>query len=71
MPCFSSGVGYATTCLKQRFQLQLSEQEAEVFVDDHLINKSLGSYYTRGTYSPLPILSSVDMRLIHEYCNSI
>ncbi|RPB22256.1 hypothetical protein L211DRAFT_789123 [Terfezia boudieri ATCC MYA-4762] len=47
MPCFLSGVGYATTCLRQRFQLQLSEQEAEVFVDDHLINKSLGSYYTR------------------------
>jgi len=56
MPCYSSGVGYATTCLKQRFQLQLSEQEAETFVDDHLINKSLGSYYTRGTFSPFPIL---------------
>lgn len=48
MPCFSSGVGYATTSLKYRFQLHLSEQEAEVFVDEHLINKSLGSYYTRG-----------------------
>ena len=48
MPCFSSGVAYAAAALKQRFQLQLSEAEAEVFVDEHVINKSLGSYYTRG-----------------------
>ena len=47
LPCFSSGVAYATTALKQRFQLHMSEQEAEVFVDE-IINKSLGSYYTRG-----------------------
>lgn len=47
MPCFSSGVVYATTQLRQRFQLQLSEAEAETFVDDVLIQKSLGSYFTR------------------------
>lgn len=47
MPCFSSGVLYATTQLRQRFQLQLSEAEAETFVDDVLIQKSLGSYFTR------------------------
>lgn len=47
MPCFSSGVLYATTQLRQRFQLQLSEAEAETYVDDVLIQKSLGSYFTR------------------------
>ncbi|KAF8466658.1 kinase-like domain-containing protein [Kalaharituber pfeilii] len=47
MPCFASGVAYATMQLRERFQLKLSEQEAETFVDEYLINKSLGSYYTR------------------------
>ena len=51
LPCFSSGVVYATTALRQRFQLHMSEQEAEGFVDNDLINKSLGSYYTRGLLS--------------------
>lgn len=48
MPCFASGVVYATNSLRQRFQLQLSESEAENFVDEHVINKSLGSYFTKG-----------------------
>lgn len=52
MPCFASGVAYATATLKQRFQLQLSEQEAEVFIDEQIINRSLGSYYTRGILLP-------------------
>ncbi|KAI5840015.1 kinase-like domain-containing protein [Morchella snyderi] len=47
MPCFSSGVVYATTQLRQRFQLHLSEAEAGTFVDDVLIRGSLGSYSTR------------------------
>ncbi|CAZ85418.1 unnamed protein product [Tuber melanosporum] len=47
MPCFASGAEYATNHLRQRFQLQLSEAEAETFVDDVLIQKSLGSYFTR------------------------
>ncbi|KAG0636309.1 kinase-like domain-containing protein [Tuber brumale] len=47
MPCFASGAEYATNHLRQRFQLQLSEAEAETFVDDALIQKSLGSYSTR------------------------
>ena len=47
MPCFASGADYATNHLRQRFQLQLSEAEAEGFVDDVLIQKSLGSYFTR------------------------
>ncbi|KAL7270325.1 Phosphatidylinositol 4-kinase pik1alpha (PI4-kinase)(PtdIns-4-kinase) [Rhizina undulata] len=47
MPCFASGVTYAVSALRLRFQLQLSEAEAEAFVDDVLIQKSLGSYFTR------------------------
>lgn len=47
MPCFSSGSEYATSQLRQRFRLDLSEAEAEVFVDEQLINKSYGSYFTR------------------------
>lgn len=46
MPCFSVGVAYATSTLRQRFQLHLSADEAEQFVDD-LVTKSFGSYYTR------------------------
>lgn len=56
MPCFASGADYATNHLRQRFQLQLSEAEAEGFVDDVLIQKSLGSYFTRMVLpSPPPI----------------
>ncbi|KAI9897249.1 hypothetical protein N3K66_008271 [Trichothecium roseum] len=47
MPCFSVGVGHATNTLRQRFQLQLSADEAEQFVETDLIAKSFGSYYTR------------------------
>lgn len=47
MPCFSSGVVTATNSLRQRFQLQLSADAAENFVETDLIAKSLGSYYTR------------------------
>ncbi|KAK4155208.1 phosphatidylinositol 4-kinase [Chaetomidium leptoderma] len=47
MPCFGAGVTQVTTALRQRFQLQLSADEAEQFVETDLIAKSLGSYYTR------------------------
>lgn len=47
MPCFQYGVQQATNSLRQRFQLQLSADEAEHFVETDLIGKSLGSYYTR------------------------
>jgi phosphatidylinositol 4-kinase len=47
MPCFGAGVSQVTTALRQRFQLQLSADEAEQFVETDLIAKSVGSYYTR------------------------
>ncbi|KAL2256691.1 hypothetical protein VTK26DRAFT_1268 [Humicola hyalothermophila] len=47
MPCYGAGVTQVTTALRQRFQLQLSADEAEQFVETDLIAKSLGSYYTR------------------------
>ncbi|KAH0544890.1 hypothetical protein FGG08_000970 [Glutinoglossum americanum] len=47
MPCFAAGVAQATASLRQRFQLQLSQDDAEQFVETDLIGKSLGSYYTR------------------------
>ena len=46
MPCFSSGAQYATAQLKQRFVLHMSEHEAGEFLDV-LVQKSLGSYFTR------------------------
>ncbi|KAF7543107.1 hypothetical protein G7046_g10061 [Stylonectria norvegica] len=47
MPCFSVGVVQATSTLRQRFQLHLSADEAESFVETDLVAKSIGSYYTR------------------------
>ena len=47
MPCYSSGVVQTTNNLRQRFQLQMSADDAENFVETDLIGKSLGSYYTR------------------------
>ncbi len=47
MPCFAAGALQATIMIRQRFQLQLSADEAEQFVETDLIAKSLGSYYTR------------------------
>jgi phosphatidylinositol 4-kinase B len=47
MPCYSAGAMQTTAALRQRFQLQLSADEAEAFVETDLIGKSLGSYYTR------------------------
>lgn len=47
MPCFNAGVLQTTNALRQRFQLHLSADEAENFVETDLIAKSFGSYYTR------------------------
>ncbi|KAI1131641.1 phosphatidylinositol 3 [Nemania abortiva] len=47
MPCYSAGIAQTTAALRQRFQLHLSADEAESFVETDLIAKSLGSYYTR------------------------
>ncbi|ODA82581.1 hypothetical protein RJ55_01088 [Drechmeria coniospora] len=47
MPCFSVGIATVTSTLRQRFQLHLSADEAEQFVETDLIAKSFGSYYTR------------------------
>lgn len=46
MPCFAAGVTQAVNALRARFVLHLSKDEAESFVEE-LIQKSLGSYYTR------------------------
>ncbi|KAI1180172.1 kinase-like domain-containing protein [Nemania sp. FL0916] len=47
MPCYSAGIIQTTAALRQRFQLHLSADEAESFVETDLVGKSLGSYYTR------------------------
>ncbi|KAI0439273.1 phosphatidylinositol 3 [Xylaria telfairii] len=47
MPCYSAGIVQTTAALRQRFQLHLSADEAENFVETDLIAKSFGSYYTR------------------------
>jgi phosphatidylinositol 4-kinase B len=46
-PCYAIGGTQVTSALRQRFQLHLSADEAENFVETDLIAKSLGSYYTR------------------------
>ncbi|ANB12800.1 1-phosphatidylinositol 4-kinase [Sugiyamaella lignohabitans] len=46
LPCFSSGPATSLQ-LRQRFQLHLSDTEVDQFVDNVLIQKSLGSIYTR------------------------
>ncbi|KAI8949946.1 phosphatidylinositol 3 [Xylaria longipes] len=47
MPCYSAGIVQTTAALRQRFQLHLSADEAENFVETDLVAKSFGSYYTR------------------------
>jgi phosphatidylinositol kinase/protein kinase (PI-3 family) len=61
MPCFSSNAQYATSQLKQRFVLQMSEQEAGEFVDG-LVQKSLGNYFTRMVGDPTPSFSSQSLK---------
>lgn len=59
MPCFSVGVAQVTNTLRQRFQLHLSADDAEQFVETDLIAKSFGSYYTR--------LYVVTLRFLRHY----
>lgn len=47
MPCYAAGVVQVTAALRARFMLHLSADEAEQFVENDLIGKSFGSYYTR------------------------
>ncbi|KAF3770224.1 hypothetical protein M406DRAFT_87030 [Cryphonectria parasitica EP155] len=47
MPCYAAGVASIQMSLRQRFQPQLSPENAELFVETDLIGKSIGSYYTR------------------------
>ncbi|EWC46982.1 hypothetical protein DRE_03744 [Drechslerella stenobrocha 248] len=47
MPCFGVGVVQVVSALRARFQLHLSQDEAEAFVENDVIAKSIGSYYTR------------------------
>lgn len=47
MPCYAAGVATVQASLRQRFQLQLSADDAEQFVETDLVGKSFGSYYTR------------------------
>lgn len=47
MACFQSGGLSTVGSLRSRFMLHLSREEAESFVENDLVAKSLGSYYTR------------------------
>ncbi|CUM68285.1 uncharacterized protein PRCAT00006007001 [Priceomyces carsonii] len=46
LPCFKSGEN-TSVLLRQRLQLQLTDEEVDQFVESFLIGKSLGSMYTR------------------------
>lgn len=46
LPCFKSGL-QTKTLLRQRLQLDLSDEECDNFVETTLIGKSMGSMYTR------------------------
>ncbi|CAK7898769.1 phosphatidylinositol 4-kinase Pik1p [[Candida] anglica] len=46
LPCFKNGA-QTSILLKQRFQLDLSDEDCDTFVENILIGKSLGSVYTR------------------------
>ncbi len=46
LPCFIGGSSTSQQ-LRSRFQLHLTDAECDNFVEQHLIQKSLGSFYTR------------------------
>ena len=46
LPCFKNGA-QTSILLKQRLQLDLSDEECDAFVETGLIGKSIGSVYTR------------------------
>lgn len=45
-PCFNAG-DQTSVQLRQRFQLEINDDEIDDYVDAYLINKSIGSIYTR------------------------
>lgn len=46
MPCYGGGLVNVVSALRARFVLEKSKEEARDWVED-LVNKSIGSYYTR------------------------
>lgn len=46
LPCFKNGP-QTSVLLKQRFQLDLSDEECDDYVENYLIGRSIGSMYTR------------------------
>jgi phosphatidylinositol 4-kinase len=46
MPCYGGGLLNVVSALRARFVLEKSKEEAREWVED-LVNKSIGSYYTR------------------------
>ncbi|KXS93604.1 hypothetical protein AC578_2999 [Pseudocercospora eumusae] len=46
MPCYGGGLINVVSALRARFVLEKSKEEAREWVED-LVNKSIGSYYTR------------------------
>lgn len=54
-PCFQAG-DQTSAQLRQRFHLELSDEECDDFVENFLIGKSLGSIYTR-LYDHFQLLS--------------
>ncbi|ODV87592.1 hypothetical protein CANARDRAFT_26972 [[Candida] arabinofermentans NRRL YB-2248] len=46
LPCFKAGENTSVQ-MKQRLQLHLSEEDLDLFIENVLLNKSVGSIYTR------------------------
>ncbi|GMG21123.1 unnamed protein product [Ambrosiozyma monospora] len=46
LPCFKAGEN-TSVMMKQRLQLHLTDDEVDLFIENVLINKSIGSMYTR------------------------
>ena len=46
LPCFNNGDN-TSVLLQQRLQLHLSDEEIDSFIEVYLIEKSVGSMYTR------------------------
>ncbi|GMG15157.1 unnamed protein product [[Candida] boidinii] len=46
LPCFKAGEGTSVQ-MRQRLQLHLNDEECDKFIENFLINKSIGSIYTR------------------------
>ena len=69
MACFTSGAAQTTASLRQRFMLHLSQEEAETFVENDLISKSIGSYYTRLYVYLVYLIISTTLKLLLTVIN--